>query len=180
MKASGMLQQEESKTFFDRILGFASILGMGMILFAMLSLCAHVVMRYIFHKPLNWTLDVSSIFLLYLTLLAAAWLQKFEGHVAIDFIFGFLKPKSQLKLHIFNSIICAIAFLIMIWFGIKETITVYRMDLYEDMPLEPPKWILIVVIPIGFLMLFIQFIRRIRNLIKKLDSADQKMGGRPT
>lgn len=170
MKVSGMLQQEESKTFFDRILGFASILGMGMILFAMLFLCAHVFMRYIFDKPLNWTLDVSSIFLLYITLLAAAWLQKFEGHVSIDFIFGFLKPKSQLKLHIFNSIICAISFLIMIWFGIKETITVYRMDLYEDMPLEPPKWILIVVIPIGCLMLFIQFIRRIHGFFKKLRS----------
>jgi len=174
MKVRGMLQQQESKTFFDRILGFVSILGMGMILFAMLSLCAHVFMRYIFHKPLNWTIDVSCIFLLYITLLAAAWLQKFEGHVSIDFIFGFLKPKSQLKLDLFNSIICAISFLIMIWFGIKETITVYRMDLYEDMPLEPPKWLLIVVIPIGCLLLFIQFIRRIRNLINRLDSVDQE------
>ena len=179
MKFRGMFQQQEGSTFFDRILGFASVLGMGMILFAMLSLCAHVVMRYIFGKPLNWTLDVSSIFLLYITLLAAAWLQKLEGHVSLDFLFLFLKPKSQLKLEIFNSILCSIAFLIMIWFGIKETITVYRMDLYEDMPLGPPEWILMVVIPIGCLMILIQFMRRIRGLMNKLKNVDQKTKQHP-
>jgi len=178
MKVKGVLQPEERNTVFDRILDVTSIAGMVMIVFAMLSLCAHVLMRYIFDKPLNWTLDVASIFLLYITLLAAAWLQKSEGHVAVDFIFNLLRSKSQIKLHIFNSIICVIAFLVMIMFGIKETITVYRMDLYADMPLEPPKWILMIVIPIGFFMLLIQYLRRIRSLKKQLDSCDQKTGER--
>lgn len=179
MRAKGVLQAAESDTIFDRILDVTSTAGMVMILFAMLSLCAHVLMRYIFDKPLNWTIDVASIFLLYITLLAAAWLQKSEGHVAIDFIFGFLRPKSQIRLHIFNSAVCVIAFLVMILFGIKETITVYRMDLYADMPLEPPKWILMMVIPIGFFMLLIQSLRRIRSLKRQLDSCDQEKGERP-
>jgi hypothetical protein len=45
------------------------------------------------------------------------------------------------------------------------------------MPLEPPKWILTITIPIGFLLLLIQYLRRIRSLAKKLDSADQETGG---
>jgi len=179
MKVGGVQQPEERKTLFNRCLGFTCIMGMAMVFLTMLFLCAHVFMRYVFSKPLNWTIDVSSIFLLFITILAAAWLQKSDGHVAIDFIYSQLKPKSQLKLHIFNSIICLIAFLIVIVFGIKETITVYRMDLYADMPLEPPKWVLIVVIPIGFLMLLIQYLRRIRSLKKQLDSKDQKTGDRP-
>lgn len=179
MKIKGALQPEESNTVFDRILEISCIAGMVMILFAMLSLCVHVFMRYVFDKPLNWTIDVASIFLLYITILAAAWLQRSEGHVAIDFIFTFLRRKAQIKLHIFNSIICAIAFLIVVVFGIKETITVYQMDLYADMPLEPPKWILVISIPIGCLLLFIQFLRRIRGLVKQLKTPDQPTGEGP-
>ncbi|KPK74326.1 MAG: hypothetical protein AMJ79_14450 [Phycisphaerae bacterium SM23_30] len=172
MNLGGVQQPAERKTLFDRCLGFTCIMAMAMIFLTMLFLCAHVFMRYVFSKPLNWTIDVSSIFLLFITILAAAWLQKSDGHVAVDLIFSHLKPKSQLKLHIFNAIICSITFLIVIVFGIKETITVHRMDLYADMPLEPPKWILIVVIPIGFLMLLIQYLRRIRFLKQQLDRGD--------
>lgn len=179
MKVKGVLQPDESNTAFDRILNLTSIVGMAMILFAMLSLCAHVFMRYVYNHPLNWSIDVASIFLLYITILAAAWLQKSEGHVAVDFIFTFLRRKAQIKLHIFNSIICAIAFMIMIIFGIKETITVYRMDLYADMPIEPPKWLLLIVIPIGSFLLVIQFLRRIRSLIKKLKTPDEETGEQP-
>ena len=179
MKVGGMQQREERRTFFDRILDFTRIIAMCMIFVTMLILCAHVFMRYVFSKPLNWTIDVSSIFLLVITVLAAAWLQKSDGHVAVDFIFEYLEPKSRLKLHFFNSILCVITFLIVILFGIKETITVYRMDLYADMPLEPPKWTLMIVIPIGFFLLLIQYLRRIRSLKQQMDGGDQKAGKRP-
>jgi len=179
MKSKGVLQPEQSNTIFDRLLEISSMVAMAMIFFAMLSLCAHVFMRYLFDKPLNWTIDVASIFLLYITILAAAWLQKSDGHVAIDFLFTFLRRKAQLKLHLFNAIVCVIAFAIVIVFGIKETITVYRMDLYADMPLEPPKWILLISIPIGFLLLLIQYLRRIRSLAKQMNNADEQTGSSP-
>jgi TRAP-type C4-dicarboxylate transport system permease small subunit len=179
MKSKGVLQPEESNTVFDRILEITSTLAMAMILFAMLSLCAHVFMRYVFDKPLNWTIDVASIFLLYITILAAAWLQKSDGHVAIDFLFTYLGRKAQLKLHLFNAVVCVIAFVIVIVFGVKETILVYQMDLYADMPLEPPKWILVVSIPIGITLLLIQYLRRIRSLVKKLKSPDEQTEENP-
>jgi TRAP-type C4-dicarboxylate transport system permease small subunit len=177
MKPKGVLQTEESKTFFDRILNLSSTLSIAMIFFVMLSLCVHVVMRYVLNKPQNWTIDVACIVLLCITMFAAGWVQRFEGHVSIDFIFAYLSKKSQIKLHIFNSIICAISFIMVAVYGFKETLTAYRMDLIAGMPLEPPKWILTITIPIGFLLLLIQYLRRIRSLAKQLDSADQETGG---
>ena len=88
MKPKGVLQTEESNTFFDRILNFTSYLTMAMIFFSMISLCVHVVMRYVYNRPQNWTIDVSCIILLYITMFAAAWVQRYEGHVSIDFIFA--------------------------------------------------------------------------------------------
>ena len=179
MNSKGVSQPEERNTIFDKILEISSIAAMVMIFFAMLSLCVHVFMRYIFNKPLNWTIDVASIFLLYITILAAAWLQKSDGHVAIDFLFTYMRRRAQLKLHLFNAIVCAIAFTIVIVFGIKETITVYQMDLYADMPLEPPKWILVISIPIGITLLLIQYLRRIRGLINQLNGPDEPTGEHP-
>ena len=177
MKPKGVLQTEKTHTFFDRILNFTSYLTMAMIFLSMLILCVHVVMRYVFNRPQNWAIDVSCIILLYITMLAAAWVQRYEGHVSIDFIFGFISRKSQIKLHIFNSIVCVICFAMVVFFGFKETLTAYRMGLIAGMPLEPPKWILTLSIPIGFLLLLVQFLRRISSLAKKLDSAEQETGG---
>ena len=177
MKPKGVLQTEETRTFFDRILNFTSGLAMAMIFFAMGSLCVHVVMRYLLKEPQNWTIDVACIILLYITMFAAAWVQRAEGHVSIDFIFAYLSKKSQIKLHIFNSILCVICFAIVTVYGFKETLTAYRMDLIAGMPLEPPKWILTISIPIGFLLLLIQFLRRIRSLAQKMDNAGQETGG---
>jgi len=177
MKAKGVSQTEKTPTFFDRILDFTSGLAMAMIFFAMGSLCVHVVMRYVASKPQNWTIDVSCIILLYITMFAAAWVQRFEGHVSVDFIFAFLSEKSQIKLHIFNSIVCVICFAIVTVYGFKETLTAYRMDLVAGMPLEPPKWILTISIPIGFLLLLIQCLRRIRSLAQEKDNAGQDTDG---
>ncbi|MDA8124917.1 MAG: TRAP transporter small permease [Deltaproteobacteria bacterium] len=176
MKPKGVLQAEETHTWFDRILDVTSYLSMAMIFFSTISLCVHVVTRYAYDRPLNWTIDLSCIILLYITMFAAAWVQRADGHVAIDFIFQFIGKRSQIKLHIFNSIVCVLCFAVVVVFGFKETLTAYQMGLIAGMPLEPPKWILTISIPIGFLLLLIQFLRRIRSLVKTLASAEQETG----
>ena len=55
------MKQREKGTPFDRILEITSAVGIVMIMFMMVAICAHVGMRYIFGKPLNWVIDVSTI-----------------------------------------------------------------------------------------------------------------------
>ena len=162
------MKQRENGTAFDRILGITSTVGFVMIMFMMLAICAHVGMRYIFGKPLNWVIDVSTILLLYTAFLAAAWLLRAEGHVAVDFILAQLKPRHQFLLQIINSLVCTAVCAIITLYGVIETISVWKLDLYVDMPLEPPKWLVIIIIPLGSILLLIQFIRRTNGFFKKL------------
>lgn len=164
------MKQQEKETFFDRILEITKAAGIVMIMFMMLAICTHVGMRYIFDKPLNWVIDVSTILLLYTAFLGGAWLLRDEGHVSVDFIFAQLKPRNQFLLQIINSVICLAVCAIITVYGIIETISVLKLDLYVDMPLEPPKWVVIIIIPLGSFLLFIQFIRRIRGFLKKFRS----------
>ncbi len=167
------VKQRINATIFDRILGITSVVGIVMILFMMLSICAHVGMRYLFGKPQNWVIDVSTILLLYTAFLGAAWLLRSEGHVAVDFIFAQLKPRHQLLLQVINSLICLVVCIMITVYGIIETISVWKLDLYVDNTLETPKWIVIIIIPLGTFLLFIQFIRRTRGFYKKLTSCDE-------
>ena len=166
------MKQRENGTVFDRILGITSTVGIIMIMFMMLAICAHVGMRYIFGKPLNWVIDVSTILLLYTAFLGAAWLLRAEGHVAVDFVSAQLKPRHQFLLQVINSLICAVVCAIIVLYGTIETISVWRLDLSVDMPLEPPKWLVIIIIPLGSILLFIQFIRRTFGFLRKLRSCE--------
>ena len=162
------VKQRENGTVFDRILGITCAVGIVMIMFMMLAICAHVGMRYIFGKPLNWVIDVSTILLLYTAFLAAAWLLRAEGHVAVDFVLAQLKGRHQLLLQVINSLIGAVVCAIITLYGVRETITVWKLDLYVDMPLEPPKWLVTIIIPLGSILLLIQFIRRTQGFLKEL------------
>ena len=150
------------------MLDMMSTVGMFMIAFLMLGICAHVVMRYVFGKPQNWVIDVSSILLFCITFLCAAWVLRAERHVALDFVVHNLKPHRRFLLQIINSLICSAVCAVIAVYGIIETITVWRYDLSQDMALEPPKWVIVIFIPLGSSMLFVQFIRRTRRFVEKL------------
>lgn len=164
------MKQQKYDTIIDRILDVMSAVGMFMIAFLMLGICVHVIMRYVFGQPQNWVIDVSSILLFYITFLGAAWVLRAERHVALDFIIHHLKPHRQCLLQIVNSLFCSAVCAVISVYGIIETITVWHYDLSLDMALEPPKWIVVVFIPLGSSMLFVQFIRRTRGFVKKLRS----------
>ena len=170
------MKQRIYATVFDRILGITSVVGIVMILFMMLAICAHVGMRYLFGKPQNWVIDVSTILLLYTAFLAAAWLLRSEGHVAVDFIFAKLKPRHQLLLQFINSLICLVVCVMITVYGIIETISVWKLDLYVDNSFENPKWLVIIIIPLGSFLLFIQFIRRTHGFFKKWRNCEDRKG----
>ena len=162
------MKDRETKAVFDRMLDIMSILGMVMVAFMMLGISVHVIMRYIFGKPQNWVIDVSSILLFYITFLGAAWVLRAERHVVLDFLVHNLRPRHRYMLQIANSLLCSAVCAIIAVYGVIETITVWQFDLSLDMALGPPKWTVVILIPFGSILLFIQFIRRARGYIDKL------------
>ncbi|OGP67085.1 MAG: hypothetical protein A2169_08200 [Deltaproteobacteria bacterium RBG_13_47_9] len=169
------MKQGGNGRIFDRILEMGCVGAMAMILFSMMGVSARVGIRYIFGVPINWVIDVSTILQLYLTFLAAAWLLREEGHVSIDIIFSFLKPRHRFFLQTINSSLCAVVCAIITVYGAIETWSSWRLDLYADMPLEPPKWILLIIVPLGSFLLFIQSLRRAKSFLKKYRSGNFMM-----
>lgn len=158
---------------FDRLLDLGKSIGMIMIFLSCIGICVHVFLRYFFHLPLNWTIDISTLFMFYITFLGTAWLLREDGHVSLDFLFHAIGPQKYGKLEILTSLLCALACLIIVYYGIAETKLAIELEVAVDMPLAPPKWIVLIFIPYGFLLLAVQFVRRVFKLLKANEKAKE-------
>jgi len=145
---------------FDRLIdGLAYSTG-GIFLFIMIAVTADVCSRKLFGAPIQWVDEVAGYLLLYASFLGAAWLLKKEGHVSVDVVVERLNPRAQACLHMILSILIAALCLVMTYVGALTTLDLYRRGVFTVSFLEAPLALLVAVIPLGFLLLFIQFLRR--------------------
>jgi len=128
---------------------------------------ADITLRYVFLRPLGWVKEVSEYILVALGFLVAAWILKDDGHVKMDLLLNKVNPKVQTVMNIITSIMSALVVLIVTWFTLRVMADFYRTKLVTPSVLEPPKWILLIPIFVGSLLLAIQFIRRTFSFIAR-------------
>ena len=164
-------------TAFDRFIKLLAMIALALIVFIWIAVCTEVVMRYLFNMPQVWVHELTEYSLLFITYLAAAWILSIEKHVSMEIIVDRLKPRTQAWLGVITSILAALACLILFWFSLQTTWE--HRGLYDPQMLELPKAPLLAVIPLGSLLLFIQFLRRIRHYLRKgsaLNTQDNQVG----
>ena len=145
---------------FDRVLDVTAYIAFALLVFSWLSVCAEVLFRYFLRSPIIWVVEVTEYILVQITFLGSAWLLKKEGHVSVDVVTSHLSPKPRTFLHVITSFICAGMFLIFTWWGTVATWGVYRDQLYIPKQVGMPKFLVMIVIPLGSLLLAVQFFRR--------------------
>lgn len=156
-----MKLQAKASAIFDRTIILLAVLAGILLIVMMLSVNFEVAMRYFLGSPTKWVMDVTQSILLYITFLGTAWVLKREGHVKMDMVINRLKPRTQAMVNIITSISAAIPWLVITcytanvtWDHFQRGFIMMRTALY--MPSAP----ILVIIPIGSFLLFIQFLRR--------------------
>jgi C4-dicarboxylate transporter, DctQ subunit len=157
-------------SLFDRILTAGGALAGLMVFFMMLSVCYDVVARHFFNAPTVWADEISSVFLLFIPFFVGAWLLKSDGHVKMDLLLNYAGPKTQRVLGIVVSLIIALISAAFVYYGAKITWQIYEMGYKTDSTLRLLKWPLISVIPLGFLLIFLQAVRNMVDRIQRLTS----------
>ena len=146
-------------SIFDRAIDMMFYVASGSSLVIFFSTCTEIFMRYFFNRPQIWSVEVTEYAMLYITFLGASWLLREEGHVRIDLLVTFLKPKSQALLNSITSILGGIVCSALVFYGSWSTWLHYQKGLYTFSAMELLKWPFIIVIPFGSLLLLIQFAR---------------------
>ncbi len=154
------------KRFFslwNRILNLFVFLA-GILLWGqMIIVNVEVVSRYL-GRPTIWVSETSSILILWITFMVAAWILKRDGHVRMDLLIQHLSQESRAVLNFITSIIGVVVMLIISAVSLKTTI--YWIGYKTPTPLMLPRSPIIGIIFIGSLMFTIQFLIEALNILK--------------
>lgn len=153
---------------FDGIVVSLAVLAAALCVLLMLGVSINVVLRYFFDKPLLGMETVSEYFLLWLTFLGTAWVLKRGKHVRIDIAVNRLNPKTQAELNIILSIIGAVIFLFITWYGAIACWDYIQRGVWLPQILRPRKGIVWAIVPIGSFVLAIQFLRNAYGYLRNL------------
>ena len=158
---------------FTRILDVLAVLAMVLIGLSMAVVFFSIVMRYLFNSPVWWVIESTQYTLGFITLLGAAWVLKREGHVRMDLVLEQLSHRVRDRVNVVTSIFCALLCLIITWRGMSVVWDYYQIDYVYEGSLALPAFLLEGVVPVGFFLLSIQFLRRAFGFLGRLRAPSQ-------
>ncbi len=164
-------------SLFDRILDITAYIAFGLLIFSWFSVCAEVIFRYFLRQPIIWVVEVTEYIIVQITFLGAAWLLRRDGHVVVDVVTSHFSKKNQAFILTITSSVCVAMFVVITWWGAVATWGAYQENLYIPKQLGMPKFLVMLVIPVGSLLLVGQFLKRARVALltwRSLRNQDQK------
>jgi C4-dicarboxylate transporter, DctQ subunit len=167
------------RKYFDNLLAFLALLAALLMVFIILAVDLEVITRYVFNSPIIWVVEVTRYCLLFMTFLGTAWVLKNERHVSVDLVLNQLSSKTRALITTITSLLCAAVCLILTFFGAWVTLETYQLGYLMASELEPPQFIIHFIVPVGFFLLSIQFLRRtylhMKSWKEKKHIADEKL-----
>lgn len=157
-----------SKGIFDWLIDMMAVLAGVLLVGAVLIESLEIAMRYFFHRPLIWAVEVCEYILFTLAFLGAPWLLKKGGHVSVDVVVERMRPRPRTYL---DLVICGIGIFIsavIVWFSVITAWDSYASGLVVTKTLTIQKHYFLFLITLGYFFLLLEFGRQFHKHIKNL------------
>jgi len=135
--------------------GFLGQLGL---VFMVVSITYDVVLRYVFVAPTNWALEMNTFLLAFLCVIPAGEVLRVGGQIRITFLTDRLRPAVKDRLNILRAAAGLFFCGIMIWKGWDMAWTAWSHNDRMSTSLGTPMVIPYLFVPIGFLLLALQYL----------------------
>jgi C4-dicarboxylate transporter, DctQ subunit len=145
--------------FFDKLLDLMAALAGAILIFITAAVCYTIGMRYLFTKTTIWIMQTTEYALLWIVFLATTWLLRERGHITTDVIYTHLNEKTKRYLDCIMFVIGGLACTIMVYFGIDYMCECIIKEVTDVRAVTVPKWTIFIIIPVGSILLTIQFFR---------------------
>jgi C4-dicarboxylate transporter DctQ subunit len=146
-------------TFFDRLIDLLAALAGVILIFITAAVCYTIGMRYLFTKTTIWIMQTTEYALLWIVFLSTTWLLRERGHITTDIIYTHLNEKTKRYLDCIMFVTGGFACIIMVYFGIDYMRECIIKGVTDVRAVTVPKWTIFIIIPVGSILLAIQFFR---------------------
>jgi len=151
-------------------------LGRIVLLVMMFLISADTIARYVFHSPIDGTMELSEFFMIAIVYPSLAYAQYLKAHVRVELLVIRLSERAQNILGIFTDTIGVILWVIIGWKGLDMAI---RAWVFSDttsgilpLPLFPAK----ILIPLGAALLCIQLMLDIYQKLRLVSGSEAGAG----
>ncbi len=146
--------------FFDKLLdvmaGFAAVI----LVFITAAVCYTIFMRFLFNQTTIWIIPMTEYALLWIVFLGTTWLLREGGHITTDVIYVHLNEKTKHTLDCIMFVIGGLACAMMVYLGITHMWDCIIHRVTDVRAVTVPKSAIFIIIPIGSVLLAIQFFRK--------------------
>jgi TRAP-type C4-dicarboxylate transport system permease small subunit len=152
------------KKVLDKVTSGFAVVSALLIMLMMLGIVYDVIMRNML-QPTVWAQPISEIILVYSTFLAVAWVLGKDGHVKFTLVMDHLKSYKKALLNTIVSVIGTVLCFILLWQSSYRLFNSIREGYTPVTAFAVPEWTTYVAIPVGCLLLSIQYLRKILDSI---------------
>ena len=144
----------------NRICSAMAVLGGLLLLFITFSIAYSIVTRKLNLPTPIWVVQFNEYALLWVPFLATAWILSRNQHVSVQFLVQYLGRKGRKVLDIIHSLVGMILCGVFCWYGIYTTWDHYVRGVIDVASVDVPKAYVLVIIPVGFFFLTLQFLSK--------------------
>ncbi len=126
-----------------------------------LFICYDVFMRYFFSAPTVWVQEMSIYLCIAIGYLACGYALKNDSHFSITILVDHLTPKNRRRMKIFTCLLGIAYAAVFVVKGIENTRFSYEIGDTSTGLMATPLWIPWTLVPIGGLLLGLQFFNKL-------------------
>ncbi len=153
---------EKVATTINKCFLWLASINMGALV---IIICLDLTLRYFFNSPLIWATEITEISLLYITFLGTAWVFREDGHVVIDIFTGKAVGRKKDILTMISYMIVGMVSALLIYYGFITTYDHFKRKVFNPTIMETPIALIIMIIPIGSIPLFLEFLLKGRKTL---------------
>ena len=157
----------KAEIIFDKIVDYMLMAAAVIVVLDALAVSADVILRKVIGFTWAPLYELITYSLLWITFLGTTAIMRMNGHVKMDSITSQLPPKTAALLNTLSHGVCVFLAGVMLFYTIRLTISDYQTNFVLASILNPPKWPIEIIIPLGFFMLFVQLIRNTRAYFER-------------
>ena len=142
------------------ICDFMAVVGALLLLFITFSIAYSIITRKLNLPTPIWVVQFNEYALLWVTFLATAWILSKDKHVSVQILVLFLGKRGRRTLAFIQSLVGIGLCGVLCWYGMYTTWDHYARGVIDVGSVDIPKAYVLAVIPLGFLLLVLQFIAK--------------------
>jgi TRAP-type C4-dicarboxylate transport system permease small subunit len=152
-----------AERIFDKVVDFMFLAAAVIVVVDAVVVSLDVIMRKTISFTWSPLYEIMEYSLLWMVFLGTTAIMRANTHVRMESLVGQLSPRAQALANSITSFVCVLLSIGVLGYTVRLTVHDYRTHFVLATILNPIKWPIETIIPIGFFMLCIQLLRTTRN-----------------